>query len=302
MASLILRTIVFTLFLSTSAWACGGSCSGGGSTIKISPSSPWILVDLLTTNELAKQFLPNLSSTSVTAVAHSTICSTPSVEEWSLQNEAVYQELLQTIESQRQKIPIEATSRLFLDLVDRALQKIIFLKYNCQLPLTKKIYISNEVQSLRPQKIATVIMYIPHFGAVISEPIWKQLDQKTQWGLILHESIRQIQMFYNFVDLSDKNLQMIVATMLTEGFSSQNIERYFSPMIRNYFYIQQLTAKADTLTSSEYKFSEQYSSVYDYLFSTYEQSQRNRTQQLSPEAKQRLLQILATEPDSDRSY
>lgn len=286
MIRLIVKIFPLTLFLSSASWAaCGGSCSGGGSILRMTEFSRWILVDLLTTDEMAKR---HLSSSPLQSIEQTSVCSKPIVIPWPLQEEVVYQELLKTIEAQRKEISETAPLGLFLDLVHRSLTKMNFFRFNCSLPLTKKIYISDYLRSLRSIQIETAVMYVPTFGTTISEPLWKQLDSKTKWGLLLHEAIRQIQMFYNFVDLSDKNLQLLVATMVTEGFISQNIEKYFSPMLARY--VQSLSLSGDFMDE------------YGNLFSIFELSQKNRSKNSSFAEMQRLLDILTTPPTSDQSY
>lgn len=203
----------------TSKFACGGSCGGGGSIIFFPNQEYKFLLDRLLLNpalgSIQKKEGP-LSDDDRNAfkLAHQKILSW---KNFYKSNDFV--------------------SFAFLEMLEKAIYKIPYVYINADFALIPRYYLPQNIIDQKPT-VQTVIMYLHKLGdiplavALISEPVWKTLDDETKAGLLIHEGLRQIQFLYQFNDLIDKNLEEITALIIDrEPEASHNLSLLMSPML-----------------------------------------------------------------------
>ncbi len=204
-----------TIFVLSFAFAqnlyAGEKDGGGGNVIQFKgQSSPFLLDRLMLNPELATQSSePSQSPMSAREMAQQRL------DTW----------YHATLRSQNYK------THFFIKMLRQALINMPIIEVPYHLKLISRYYLSEEILSLKP-KITTAIVYMKGYGAFVSSPIWNNLDVETQAGLLIHESIRQVQFRYGFDDLSDQNLQYLTALIIdTEPETNGDLSPYFSPSL-----------------------------------------------------------------------
>ncbi len=206
-----------TIFVLSCAFAqnlyAGEKDGGGGNVIQFKgQSSPFLLDRLMINPELATQSSdPSQSPLSAREMAQQRL------DTW-------YHATLRSH---------NYTTTSFIKMVQGALANMPVTEAPYHFKLISRYYLPKEILRLKP-KITTAIVYLDGYGAFVSSPIWNNLDVETQAGLLIHESIRQIQFRYGFYDLSDQNLQYLAAHIMDSSPEIMgDLSPYLSPQLLN---------------------------------------------------------------------
>lgn len=204
----------------------GTESGGGGSVIRFNGQAQFFLLDRISLNPN----LPSVSDPTPHIFAKSVLQLDPDkklsiIKAADLAAFKIATLILSTYSNGRGLLPDSQTTTGFIELVEVALENMAFLKTDSYFATLPRYDLNVGFQEMNPEVIMP-ILYISEFGAIISVPIWNELDVFTQAGLLIHEAIRQIQGAYQFKDLPDLNLQVLTAIILTQDSSQYDISSW----------------------------------------------------------------------------
>lgn len=131
-----------------------------------------------------------------------------------------------------------------IKLIQQSLNRMAIIEVPYKFKTISRYYLPSEILNLKP-KIITAILYMDGYGAFVSSPIWNQLSIETQAGLLIHESIRQIQFRYGFHDLTDAKLQYLTAFIMDRSpESSGALDNYMSSQLLRLCYVRSVAQRA----------------------------------------------------------
>ena len=218
---MMIFTLIFTIgFSSRLSFAANGTSSGGGggSTIQFKGQAHPFLLDRLTFNPgLAKR--SDVTSNSVNPL--------PPLKNKGqnlsiLPREGIREVLifadnkLKAWIEEFKKRPLTYSTAISLGLmsmIKRTLAKMAFLRTPLRFKILDRYDLNPLLKQANPD-IQMAVLYLPKYGAIISESPWDNVDLETQAGLLIHEAIRQIQGAFTYYDLTDWALQAITAKIM----------------------------------------------------------------------------------------
>lgn len=191
---------VLILFSVLKAFA-GTGHSGGGSLYQSAPGTKPVLVDYLKTAPDFQDRFQIAKPISVTRFAE------------TLGYDYVKPEQLPALSLVQQRLEIwKENSPVMVSMFEKSLKQAIWRFTPLVLEETGSYVLPPQI---RGGKVFTAIIYTEKYGAWISIPIWNQVGDFTQAGLLLHEAGRQMQIDWN-IELTNQEIQDIVARIMLE--------------------------------------------------------------------------------------
>jgi hypothetical protein len=218
------------ILLGRSSLAGPGDSGGGGSTIRCRKQTHPYLLDRLSLNpglaDLNEVVTTEAVKPSISPERQAEISSTfPS-------DEAAFELAIKKLRDMENILPQkERSSKALMEILVKTIQAMSYKRTTHQFNVISRYELSSSLKS-KCTAIQTAILYLPHYGGIISSPVWDSLDLETQAGLIVHEALRQVQGLYLLYDLTDEQLQMITA-LIMDGKSSSDLSfsRWMSPKL-----------------------------------------------------------------------
>lgn len=202
----------------------GTSCGCGGSVVQLSRGGAWVLLDRLS---IDPKYDPGPAAPSSTRPAP------PSGEDFRLARldagySSAFEGALKVIDRWKPGSPTLAR------ILEETIRRMGYSRTSSTFAeLPEHLNVPDLTRKAHPGlKVRTVILYVPKYGSIISEPIWRQLDLETRIGLVIHEALRQLQGPYGYTDLDDKALQRLTGTLMyTDPGKTGTLERlpYLTP-------------------------------------------------------------------------
>lgn len=221
----------------------GVESGGGGTTIRFpGQRTPFLLDRLMIDQTLADRSEP---------VSNPIYLSYPSLENQP-EIGPLLSEDLQVLSFAKRTLEIwkaafidhQAASLELILLIEQAIDRMSFLRTTHRFRIMPR-YVLPPTLSRRKFEIETAVLYVPEYGAILSAPAWDALDVETQAGLIVHESLRQVQNLYGFTDLSDAQLQVITAVIMDVQASAEfSLETFMSTTVRRLCVVRAIGKKS----------------------------------------------------------
>jgi hypothetical protein len=112
-------------------------------------------------------------------------------------------------------------------------------------------YVANEVSQKECEKIIPAVIYSDDLGALTATSVWNQLDFESQMGLVLHESLRHMQLTYG-ISVNTKTIQELTAKIILqnpESGESLDVEKYLGENI--FGFMQNTKAQKQQLVDAQ---------------------------------------------------
>lgn len=213
-ASLIFLVVLAGSVLTKSAWA-GTSCSCGGSTIIFPGQTRPFLLDRLDFNPgLANRQNPApLASTDLPSIPPGRQPELGPLLASDQKAFAIARERLHKWEKYFY-ITNQRESLLLVAQIEYAMDHMSYLRTTHTFSIPPSFELEPKLRARHPT-VSAAILYTPKFGAIISGPAWDAADHETQAGLLIHESMRQLQGgFEGLSGVTDRNIQDITALIM----------------------------------------------------------------------------------------
>ena len=183
-----MRALIALLILAMpgAVWAGPGDIGGGGSVVRCSPSDPWVLLDRANQN-------PQLLKSATPPPAPSGEAATADLQPMDVRSLPAFARASEILDRWSSNSPE------LVKMIREAMVKATYFRTSGRFTIVPQFTMNPALRRLCPRlEQETGIHFLPKFGSIISDPLWREIDLDTQAGLLIHEALRQIQMAYIF--------------------------------------------------------------------------------------------------------
>lgn len=216
-------------------YAEGGKDGGGGTVISFCRNAKPFLLDLLMIQpELADE-------NNCEAQPSAPVAAGPEVGPLLEADRAAFDLASEKLDAWIVRLSgAQQTSSELVQMLKQNLTRVTYSRTSHRFKVPPRYYLPESIRG-KNGNIETAILFLDLYGAFISAPVWDSLDVETQAGLLIHEAFRQFQFQYGFKDITDKQIQMVTATiMLNEPSAQISFEKWMSTMLHRLCFVRAL--------------------------------------------------------------
>lgn len=208
----------------------GGVDSGGGNLVLLK-SGKLRLLDFYIHSE-------NSSQSNLNSLPAIPIKETKALRSWGIDalhaRSTIYTETIHELLRQ-----LETTSPFAASLISSAIFHMPIYVVNYELALQDNhFYLPNGKLNKDAEKIVTGAIYFKNFGVFVSKKHFDLLSFEDQVGLLIHESLRHLQITHDF-HFSDQDLQELTRAIVQSGDTPPTLDsaQFLNGKIRNAYYL-----------------------------------------------------------------
>jgi hypothetical protein len=201
----------------------GASCGGGGTIAQFPGQSAPLLLDRLTLN-------PSLALQNPLASSQRARASYAEVEKATDEDREIQKKALLLVRDWHEQLRHNpSTSTILMEMVYWQIAGTPLIRTGHTFNTIPRYILSKELTRKNPT-LTTVVLFIPRKGVIISSPVWDTLATETKVGLLIHESLRQLQLYYF---LTDEQLQLLTAMLVDiKPNATTRFDAVFPPLLK----------------------------------------------------------------------